>query len=177
MCYKFLMWGFIFLVNIQIGGFDILPDIIGYYFIIQGLHMLRNNNKHFYKARNATLLIVIAYAVAIGTFIYSGDYMRLNDGLPRFLWADKIALVLMFPILKSIYKGTAKECSLIGDHESENLMIKARKWIELFWLVVMFCGIFSVAIRWQGTLALIVFIVTAILMFKCEKSLQQTITN
>ncbi|QOR35095.1 hypothetical protein IMX26_16805 [Clostridium sp. 'deep sea'] len=174
MCYKFLMWGFIFLVDIQIGGFDILPDIIGYYFIIQALHMLKNNNKYFIKARNFTLLIILVYIICIANFIYNGDYLRLNEGYYVFNLADKITLVLMFVFLKNLYKGISLQCSVVGNNETESLIVKTQKAIELLWLIVMFCGIFSVFTKWYRILSFTVYLVTAILMYRCEKNLQQT---
>lgn len=37
MGYGSFVWGFIFLFDINIGGFDILPDFVAYIFFIVGL--------------------------------------------------------------------------------------------------------------------------------------------
>lgn len=53
-----LFWGFIFLFDFRLGGFDILPDFIGYIFIYSGLIRLTNINERFKTVKSISLLLV-----------------------------------------------------------------------------------------------------------------------
>jgi hypothetical protein len=51
MGYKKLFWGFIFLFDFRISGFDVVPDFIGYILFYSGLTMLEEKNDYFRKAK------------------------------------------------------------------------------------------------------------------------------
>lgn len=54
--YSKLFWGFlILLLDFRINGFDIIPDLIGYLFISNGLGMLNTWNPHFEQAKKFAL--------------------------------------------------------------------------------------------------------------------------
>ncbi|MFO7612964.1 MAG: hypothetical protein R6W99_10900 [Clostridia bacterium] len=58
MSYRKLFWGFIFLFDFRIGGFDILPDFIGFIFIYIGLRALSGRNIEFKRAGNLALPLI-----------------------------------------------------------------------------------------------------------------------
>jgi succinate dehydrogenase/fumarate reductase cytochrome b subunit len=58
MAFKFIFWGFVFFLDIRIGGFDILPNIIGYILILRGLTELKNINDYFRKANGYTVILI-----------------------------------------------------------------------------------------------------------------------
>ena len=51
MGFKNLFWGFIFLFDLRIGGFDILPDFIAYILFYRGMNMLSDRNENFDKGK------------------------------------------------------------------------------------------------------------------------------
>jgi hypothetical protein len=51
-----LFWGFLFnLIDLRVSGFDILPDLIGYGFMLSGLRPLERHSVRFAKARSFVL--------------------------------------------------------------------------------------------------------------------------
>lgn len=59
MGYNKLLWGFTFLFDIRIQGFDILPDIIGYILFYQGLSILEDKNDFFNKGKRFALPMIV----------------------------------------------------------------------------------------------------------------------
>lgn len=53
-----LFWGFIFLFDFRLGGFDILPDLIGYIFIYSGLSKLTHINERFKTAKSISFSLI-----------------------------------------------------------------------------------------------------------------------
>ncbi|MBN2558373.1 MAG: hypothetical protein JXB33_06455 [Clostridia bacterium] len=58
MSYRKLFWGFIFLFDFRIGGFDILPDFIGFIFIYIGLKALAGKDAEFKRAGSLALPLI-----------------------------------------------------------------------------------------------------------------------
>jgi len=59
-----LMWpGYVFLFDLRVRGFDILPDVLGYLLITAGLRRLSHLNDHFAKAaRLAPIATLVSLA-------------------------------------------------------------------------------------------------------------------
>lgn len=73
MGYGSFVWGFIFLFDINIGGFDILPDFVGYIFFLVGLKELRKLNGHYEKANTLSIiLLVISLVFLFFSRVYLG---------------------------------------------------------------------------------------------------------
>ncbi len=58
MGYRKIFYGFIFLFDIRIAGLDILPDVIGYILIYQGLSLLKDKNKFFDEGKGLALPMI-----------------------------------------------------------------------------------------------------------------------
>lgn len=54
-----LFWGFLFLFDFNINGFDILPDFIGYLLFYLGLVKLERRSEHFHKAKNMSIILIV----------------------------------------------------------------------------------------------------------------------
>lgn len=92
MGFKTILIGFIFFFDLNIDGFDILPDIIGYILVLKGLRVLAPYNKSFEEAIPFTLAAVfvsifslfniylgfITYVIA---FIAGGLFLRIVYGI------------------------------------------------------------------------------------------------
>lgn len=59
MGFGLIFWGILFLFSFRIQGFDILPDIIGYILIFNGLKALLDKSDHFVTARKFCLPLII----------------------------------------------------------------------------------------------------------------------
>lgn len=57
MGFKKIFWGFLFLFDFRIQGFDILPDIIGYWLIYLGLKELGSMSSHFAEAKKYSVIL------------------------------------------------------------------------------------------------------------------------
>jgi len=64
-----IFWGFLFFFDFRIQGFDILPDIIGYWLIYIGLKELVSMSSHFAAAQK--------YAVVLGSYLFL-TYIKLQ---------------------------------------------------------------------------------------------------
>lgn len=64
--FRRLFWGFIFtMIDFNLNGFDVLPDIIGYIFIFLGLIILTHRDERFETARNLCIVILVISALEI----------------------------------------------------------------------------------------------------------------
>lgn len=59
MGFRLLFWGILFLFSFRIQGIDILPNMIGYLFIFNGLKDLLEENDHFVVARKFCLPLIV----------------------------------------------------------------------------------------------------------------------
>ncbi len=68
--YRLIFWGLLFiLIDLRLGPLDILPDFIGYIFILNGIKSLSARETLFEKARPlAMLLIVLAFPNFMGAW-------------------------------------------------------------------------------------------------------------
>jgi len=68
-----LMWsGYVFLFDLRIMGFDILPDVLGYLLITAGLRRLSHLNNHFAKAARLALIAALVSLADIYEPVRSG---------------------------------------------------------------------------------------------------------
>lgn len=54
-----IFWGFLFLLDFRLQGFDILPDAIGYLLFYSGLENLISQNRFFTTARKCALPLIV----------------------------------------------------------------------------------------------------------------------
>jgi len=57
MGFRKIFWGFLFLFDLRIQGFDILPDIIGYWLIYLGLKELGSMSLYFAEAKKYSVIL------------------------------------------------------------------------------------------------------------------------
>jgi len=61
--FQLIWFGYVFLFDFRVGGFDVLPDAVGYLLIAIGLHRLSRVNQHFAAAaRLAPVAMVLSLA-------------------------------------------------------------------------------------------------------------------
>ncbi|WP_339321251.1 hypothetical protein [Paenibacillus sp. FSL W8-0194] len=60
-----LFWGFLFLIDIRINQFDILPDVIGYVLFFLGFVKLERRSSHFRSAKTVSVALIILSVVTL----------------------------------------------------------------------------------------------------------------
>lgn len=110
MNYRKLFWGFIFLFDFRIGGFDILPDIIGFILIFIGLNAMKDLNPHYRRSSVLALPLI---------FISFFDiYQNPSAQASMFNILIGIAVgVLSILTVYGICMGIADEAGKTGDSE------------------------------------------------------------
>ena len=91
-----LFWGFLIVfIDIRIGGFDILIDLVGYVLIVIGLGELQHRNRLFGRARPyATVLLVLSAFDLFTRTPYGGSGVGLF-GSPGLAVAFIVALLFV----------------------------------------------------------------------------------
>ena len=69
-----LFLGLLFQFNIVFRGIDVLPDIVGYYFIFKGLKILVENSPYFQMANKIILPLMVLSLAKLYNFQYHPDF-------------------------------------------------------------------------------------------------------
>lgn len=120
MAYNYLFWGFVLLMfDINVNGFDIIPDILGFILLYKGLSILEYKNINFEKAKRITIVMIILSII---------DYILV------YINPISIGLLLLFTyiileliIVYRICMGIAEEAFKVDDYELEDKAIKRFK--------------------------------------------------
>lgn len=78
MAFEIIYWGLLFWFDFRIQGFDILPDIIGYIMIFQGLKKLAEHHDYFRKAGTFALVLIFISIFDFLTFI--DPFRAISEG-------------------------------------------------------------------------------------------------
>lgn len=136
--FRLIFWGLLFiLLDIRIELFDLLPDIVGYIFIMNGTKYLSENEEIFSKAQPLAIsLIFLSIPSLIG-------YFDLNIGenstvLWPMVYQLVITLVHLF-MMYYIFEGTYQFATSKGEHDWANTARKVWSYyaiIQFFTLVL-----------------------------------------
>jgi hypothetical protein len=118
-----IFWGLLFMFDFRIQGFDILPDIVGYFLIYSGLEKLAERNGHFGEARKYALPLAVISILDIyeikrpltGTF---------DPGTFFFLAIGVIILIINLLMIYHVCSGIAE---MARDKNNSELEITATK--------------------------------------------------
>lgn len=101
-----LFLGLLFQFNIVFRGVDVLPDVIGYYFMYKGLKILLTENAYFQKAHKLVLPLMILSIVNIYNFQFHQEILlSISYGID-IIKTLVFALNLFFVF--NVYKGTTE---------------------------------------------------------------------
>ncbi len=109
MGYIKLLWGFIFLFDFRIQGFDILPDIIGYILFYKGLSELEDRNAFFAKGKQFALPLIIISLFDIYEFSVSLDELSISPYGIVVLLLGIISSVINLLMVYNICRGIGAE--------------------------------------------------------------------
>jgi hypothetical protein len=70
-----LFLGLLFQFNIVLRGIDILPDVVGYYFILKGLKILVDENRYFQLSNKLVLPLLVLSLVNLYNFQYHQEFL------------------------------------------------------------------------------------------------------
>ncbi len=159
MGYKKLFWGFVFLFDFRINGFDVLPDFIGYILFYQGLAMLEDRNEYFNKAKSFALPMIL-----ISIFDIFQVTVPINQiGSSTFgLFSIVIGIIVSVINLLMVYNiclGIATEARVIGNLDLESKAISRWK-LYFFTNVIILLSILLVSLL--GVLFFVIIIISII---------------
>lgn len=89
-----IYWGFLFFFDFRIQGFDILPDIIGYWLIYLGLKELVSMSSHFAEAKK--------YSVVLG-ILSVFDLYQVQMPIQQFNIGPLTGLIMLMGIIITIF--------------------------------------------------------------------------
>lgn len=120
MGYSKLFWGFIFLFDFRLNGFDILPDIIGYIFFYQGLSLLQDKNDYFSKGKGFALPMIFISIFDIFQVTIPIDQLgNTSFGLFSIILGLVITVINLLMVYNICY-GIKSEARLRRDVEVES---------------------------------------------------------
>ena len=130
-----VFWGMLFiLIDLQISGFDILPDIIGCVIAIIGFHQLGEKSEHFKRGRNILLVLTAFIAVV---WLLPNHLIIQTEGNATNWIALLISIaffVLDLMLVYSLCSGIHDVATRMG--RSDLAETAMRRW-KYYWVVVL----------------------------------------
>ncbi|GAA0134316.1 hypothetical protein YSY43_11560 [Paenibacillus sp. YSY-4.3] len=124
-------WGIVFvMINIRIGSFDILPDVVGYAMILSGLMGLQRWERAYAAGKWAASVLAI---LSIGRLFQTNDLQLFSNNLETSIIGMLFMLfetLLQMLLIYSICRGTGK----LAEHRGMKEMASsaARSWTIYF---------------------------------------------
>lgn len=121
-------WGFFFaMFSFRIKNIDIIPDVIGYILIYQGLSILEDKGENFREAKRSALPMILLSIYTIYDFQPFGDLEFIKFGFPEVI-AIVIGILIISINLDLIYHlfmgvrdlALEKELSVIANAAEKN---------------------------------------------------------
>jgi len=129
--YKRLLFGFIFLMSPDIVIIDLLPDIVGYLFIISGMSVLADIDERADDAKSLAKRLLVLSCIKFILAFYMPSLEKTNLLLVTFSLAI-IDVILILPFLKQFFH------SLDYTATRQGIMISSKKTAEIKILTVFF---------------------------------------
>ncbi|GIO29880.1 MULTISPECIES: hypothetical protein [Paenibacillus] len=117
-----LFWGFLFLIDIRINDFDILPDVIGYLLFFLGFVKLEHRSGHFRSAKNVSVVLLI---LSVVTLILSLSPPR--SWLFIFLFNAVLVVLKLYMVFHTCY-GISEWAGRRGHRAFQNKAVQRWGW-------------------------------------------------
>lgn len=114
MNYKKIFWGIIFLFDFRIGGFDILPDIIGYILIVVGLAAIISRSSHYVTARSVAVPMIFISILDIYQRPVESGFMQVYEPGILMILVGLVSSVLTIVMIHGICFGISEEAAAMG---------------------------------------------------------------
>ncbi|WP_145021747.1 hypothetical protein [Paenibacillus sp. Y412MC10] len=157
-----LFWGFLFLFDFQINGFDILPDVIGYLLFYVGLAKLNRRSEHFRKAGNtaAVLLGVSALALVLSVLPRASAAIGIPLGL--------VILLLNLYMVFHICQGIGALAGRRGLYQFQSMALQRWRWylllVPAMFVVLLIAALLPTAALILGLVLIVASFVINVLM-------------
>ena len=171
--YLHMSWGFLFvMLSFRIGGFDILPDFIGFILFIIGLSKLSHDNEWFQSAK---VFAWISFFLSFATFYEFPETDTGNSPFVLNLMLGLAQIILLLIMVYRILKGVEHEA--IKKEQQEMIYIAQDRWTQFltvhiatfFLIFVMFIPIINL-LAVVGMIIWMIVVIVMIMKFmnKCE---------
>lgn len=163
--YNKLFWGIIFIIfNINIGPINIMPNFIGYLFILSGINILIHQNEYYERAKVPAVILAIT---TIRDLINFSDNNILSPKLQGInLWLSLLGAVetllhlyIIYVICKGIYQ-LAEERGFDFLRDSASGRYYSYIFIST---IILFYTPFSLNMQQEGNIFLIIFAILNII--------------
>ncbi|MCJ8010718.1 hypothetical protein MUG84_03035 [Paenibacillus sp. KQZ6P-2] len=170
-----LFWGFLFLIDIRINGFDILPDVIGYVLFFLGMAKLESRSEHFHRGRNMSAVMIVLSLVSL---VIQGASPQ--SWLFYFLFNTLIYILELYIVFHICY-GISDMAGRRGLHEFQNKAIQRWRWffglsIALL-IVLLIAPLVPLLTIFMGIVliiaSLVIFVLMMLLMREAEHMLSR----
>ena len=169
MAYSKLLWGFIFLFDLRIGGFDVLPDIIGYIFFYQGLSILEDKNEFFSNAKKFALPMIFISIFDIYQVSNPNEFSNNSLGILGII-LGLIVVVINLMMVYNICFGIASEARETNNFELESKANSAWKLYLISNILISFSIILLGILQFLFIIVLVVSIIAYIMMLRLMKA-------
>lgn len=176
-----LFWGMIFIIfDFRLGNINILPDFVGYVFILLGLNNLSSQCEFYNKAKVPAIILMVQTLFNIPYDLVNVTYADEKIGVLKILlivFNGVVNLYLMYNIFNGIYE-TSKRNNLKNIMDKTSALAKFYYITALMYLFYMpFLlnisqseNFFMIAIM---IIKLIAGILTAVMFMKCKSQLSE----
>lgn len=172
MGFKWILIGLIFLLPIYISGFDILPDFLGYAFIVYGLYLIRKYNVKFILAIIPTFILLLFHT------IYFVDYslvlLNINFSLFSLILPHNINISFLYLFLIKEYSIIYSIFALLlyyGIHENaakfdyNGLATRSKNLCFLILFYTIITSIPAIMVLPQKIYSLLIYIISVFELF------------
>ncbi len=170
MNYRKLFWGFIFLFDFRLGGFDILPDIIGFILIFIALNAMKEQNGHY---RRSSVLALPLIFISIFDIYQNPSAEASLFGILIGLMVGVLSIVMVYGICMGIMEEAAKT----GDADLGHKAMSRWKIYLVANIIVLAAIIIPVLGAVLFIPALILGIISYVLMLMLMKNAEDSLEN
>lgn len=116
-----LFWGFLFIIDFRLQGFDVLPDFIGFILFYMGLDGLARKNHHFATARLYAIPLILLSLFDLYQVQRPGFSIDLPSGIFFVIWLVITGLNLL--MVYNLCTGIAEMARAQGSLELQEVAL------------------------------------------------------
>ena len=128
-----IFWGMLFMFDFRIGGFDILPDIIGYILFFLGLNILENKDSYFKTAKKFTYPLLIISLIDI--YQSPREFYGITSYEIMIFIVSIISTISFILLIYNVCKGIGHMARIKEKHDLDD--ISTKRW-QYFLMVHVF---------------------------------------
>lgn len=165
-----LFWGFLFMLDFRIQGFDILPDVIGYIFFAVGFQILAVNSGHFKKAGSFNVILIVISIFQIYESPVQGNGFHIN---PFGAIVGIASLILGLVVVYHMFMGIKDMAT--HQEKTEIFELAGKRWTQ--YMILQIAALFSFVMIFVPVLAVVymitLFVLSIVLIILIMKFMKQ----